>query len=96
MTYADYVRNGWNYTDYARLSQCERLRGLVAEWRASRAVDKGIQIAALWDADDPDNDWERVRDWWHPRQWHRWVWGIDQCQNFHRINLGPMVILVAT
>lgn len=96
MTYEEYMRRGYHRVDYDRLSQYERLCGLIASWLDSRAPDKGVQLAALWDADDPDNDWERVADWWHPRQWHRWQWGIDQCQNFHRINLGPMVILVAT
>lgn len=96
MTYREYRARGYRYADYRRLSQWQRWRGVWQDWRGSRARDKGLQCAALWDADDESRDWCRVWDWWHPRRWGLWRFGIDQCQNFHRINLGPAVVLVAT
>ena len=95
MTYEQYQAGGHFYSDYGRLSQWQRFRGLLKVWRNSTAPDKGIQFAALWDADDHSVDWARIKDWWRPRHWHLWHFGFDQCQNFHRLYLGPMVILFA-
>lgn len=92
MTFEEFETRGWHYADYTQLSQWQRLRGLILRWRRSQAPDKGISVAALWDASDEESDWQRVDDWWRPRHWR---FGIDQCQNFDRINLGPIVILVA-
>ena len=95
MTYEDY-RATYKYEDYMKLSQWQRLRGLIQDWRKSKAPDKRIQFVAIWDATDETKDWIRVSDWWHPKRWHMWQFGIDQCQNFHRIGLGPATILIAT
>jgi len=94
-TYEQYQAGGHFYSDYVRLSQWQRFRGLLNAWRNSTAPDKGIQFAALWDADDYSVDWVRVKNWWHPRHWHLWHFGFNQCQNFHRLNLGPVVFLFA-
>lgn len=96
MTYEQYRERGHYYADYCALSQWQRLRGLAQDWWRSNASDKHVRFASLWAADDLENDWLRVSDWWHPRQWWQWRWGLDQCQNFHRLNLGPTTVLFAT
>jgi hypothetical protein len=96
MTYEQYEERGFKYADYCELSQFQRLRGIIRDWRASKAKDKCIRLCALWDATNEEEDWIRTDDWWHPRQWHAWRWGFDQCQNFHRIGVGPMTVLIAT
>lgn len=90
MTYEEYGQRGFFYADYKRLSQWQRLRGLLQAWKRNGRIG----FCALWDADDFESDWVRVDGWWKPSRWYLWKFGIDQCQNFHRINLGPMAMLI--
>ena len=93
MTFEEYQYRGYYAVDYIKLSQWQRLREVVAAWKKSKAPDKGVQIAAIWDASDESQDYIRPDDWWKLRHWR---WGVWVCQNFHHIDLGPVSLLVAT
>lgn len=92
LKYEDYQLRGWHAVDYEALSQWQRARGILIDWRKA-APDRGVYFAAVWDADDLENDYVRPDDWWHVRHWRLGIW---QCQNYHHIDIGPVSFLVAT
>jgi hypothetical protein len=84
-----------SYDDFLAMSQWQRFKRLVRLYRKSDAPDKCIRMTALWDPDDLENDYVQLKGWWKPSNWRYWHWGVDRCQNFERIYLGPVCLLFA-
>lgn len=93
--YEWYVKRGYQAADFAKLSQFERLRGLIKAWKKSEARDKHWQFVALWDESNPDSDWVKIEDWWRRKSWRYWNFGIWTCQNYWHLDIGPCGFLFA-